>query len=234
MDNRISSISYPLDFKCKPYTRYYWRVTVEADNEESATSECAWFETAKLEEAWEGKWITKGTLDTQNPLFKKEFVLHEDIEDARIYACGLGLYELFIDGAKIGNEYLTPNCNNYAKWLQYQTYEVSLKKGKHIVTASLGNGGYKGKFSLDNKENIYGDRFKLILELRDHRKLICSSDESWQVSKGCIIENSIYDGEIYKPSLYKEEAIHVQLLEGDYDKLQERLSLPLVVKEKLR
>lgn len=75
---------------------------------------------------------------------------------ARLYLCGLGLYEAyFTDGektetdilksAKIGEEYLTPYCNNYNQWLQYQTYDVTAQMQREgVLSVLLGNGWYKG------------------------------------------------------------------------------------------
>ena len=80
-----------------------------------------------------GKWITCGSRMERHPIFSKRIIPRGKVKKARLYLCGLGLYEAyFTDGektetdilksAKIGEEYLTPYCNNYNQWLQYQTY----------------------------------------------------------------------------------------------------------------
>ena len=120
----LSSVDCPLPIATQPRTRYWWRVTVCADNGEIATSEPAWFETAKEDEPWQGKWITTGQ-DDIHPLLRRTFTLEEEPVRARIYATGLGLYELSVNGQKAGDEYLAPGCTAYDKWLQYQTYDVT-------------------------------------------------------------------------------------------------------------
>jgi alpha-L-rhamnosidase len=233
----ISSLAYLLPAKLQPCTRYYWTVEVWADNGETAISEVNWFETAKMEEEWQAKWIGCKEIKTENPVFVKEIELDQDTEQARIYACGLGVYEIYINGEKVGNEFLAPGCNNYAEWLQYQTYEAGLKKGKNRIAVSLGNGWYKGKFGLELKENIYGDAFKLLMEMRlffkDGSTRVFGTDESWKVVQGDVSFNNIYDGEVYAPSPNEKKQYPIEVLDDGYDKLSARLSLPVVVKMEL-
>lgn len=55
---------------------------------------------------------------------KKEISLSKEVKKARAYVCGLGLYEMEINGITTGNEYFAPGCNAYDKWIQYQTYDI--------------------------------------------------------------------------------------------------------------
>lgn len=179
----------------RPYTRYYWTVQVRSGQGEEASGELCWFETAKEKEPWEAKWIGCRSQEKRHPVFSKEFVLSKEVEKARLYICGLGLYEAYINGRKAGDELLTPYSNNYHAWLQYQTYDVTelltqvsaaeepaARKPLAQVSASrkhsgqksaklevwLGNGWYKGRFSYDDStgKGYYGDDWKLIAELR--------------------------------------------------------------------
>jgi alpha-L-rhamnosidase len=121
----IDSLAFELTIELKPYTRYYWRVAVWADNGEVATSEAAWFETAKMEKAWNGKWISPELGSNIHPILSKKIYIEKSIKSARAYVCGLGLYEMNINSEKCGDEYLSPNFNAYDKWLQYQTYDIT-------------------------------------------------------------------------------------------------------------
>ncbi|MEY8745710.1 alpha-L-rhamnosidase N-terminal domain-containing protein [Bacillales bacterium AN1005] len=149
----INSLAFELPLELMPRSRYFWRVEVWADNGEHATSETAWFETAKLSEAWKGTWITPKFNKTIHPILKKSLLLKGTVASARVYVCGLGLYEIYINGLKAGNEFLTPNFNNYHKWLQYQTYDVTelLQTGQNEISVRLGNGLYKGRFGFDGR-----------------------------------------------------------------------------------
>ncbi|MCC8046120.1 MAG: glycoside hydrolase family 78 protein [Clostridiales bacterium] len=119
------SLGYRADFELRPYTRYYWTVTVRTDKGEEATGETQWFETAKRDDAWIGRWITCNNEIKRHPVFEKEICPAKPVRQARLYICGLGLYEAYFDGMRIGDEYLTPYSNDYNEWVQYQTFDVT-------------------------------------------------------------------------------------------------------------
>ncbi len=201
---KINSLGYKPKMKLEPCTRYYWRVSVWADNGEFGVSEIAWFETAKMGEAWQGKWITTPFDKEIHPLLHKSFEVPSKIKSARIYATGLGVYELEVNGTKVGDEYLAPYFNDYHKWLQYQTYDITnlLCEGKNAIGVMLGNGWYKGRFGfIDQLKELYGDKFGLLCEisitLEDDSQLIIGSDSSWVCHPSPITQSSIYDGEVY-------------------------------------
>ncbi|SDD53716.1 alpha-L-rhamnosidase [Paenibacillus sp. CF095] len=234
-----NSLAYELQLELKPRTRYFWRVEVWADNGEHATSETAWFETAKLDETWKGKWIVPEMNKDVLPVLKKSFLLHGRVSCARIYVCGLGLYEMYINGLKVGNEFITPGFNNYHKWIQYQTYDVTalLQSGQNEVSVNLGNGLYKGRFGFDgHSSELYGDVFALLSEMvityNDDTTEIIYSDNSWTAGQSLIVSGNLYDGEIYDSTLNPTKIYPVQEVEIGYERLKARLSLPVVMKEK--
>ena len=234
---RIQMIGTNLQIAPKPRTRYYWKAEVWGDNGEYAVSDAAWFETAKMEEAWEGKWIGTGRPESGNPVLVKEFTAKKDYKSARIYVTGLGLYEMYLDGKRVGNEYLTPGCTDYNQWIQYQTYEVEIKRGAHRLEVSLADGWYMGRFGLDHAENNYGDRHKMILELvmqdgeGGEDKIV--SDESWEAETGGVVSGNIYDGEVYAPGPNPSARHGVELLDGPTQRLTARYGQPVVIKEEL-
>lgn len=240
-----------LPFVLKPRTRYYWTVEVWGDTGDYAKSDAAWFETAKMDEIWEGKWIGSTAGEDKNPVLVKEFSVKEDYPDSRIYVTGLGLYELYLDGERVGNEYLTPGCTDYNQWIQYQTYEVHIAAGAHRLEVHLADGWYKGRFGFDGgAENIYGDRCQMILELimknvnvranatasdgvtGREEKIV--SDESWEIGAGDVVFSNIYDGEVYAPSSGGKPHRRAEVSEGPTDRLTARYGLPVVIKEEIR
>ncbi|MBM7655534.1 alpha-L-rhamnosidase [Neobacillus cucumis] len=238
---RIDSLAFKPTINLKPRTRYYWRVTVWADNGEEATSETAWFETAKLAEAWAAKWITPDLDKETHPVLTREFDLSKEVVSARAYVCGLGLYEMEINGEKAGDEYLTPNFNAYDKWLQYQTYDITdlVRMGQNSVEVSLGNGLYKGRFGFEGGETeIYGNQFSLVCEIviqhADGNTTIINTDDSWKARKSPILFSGIYDGEIYHAEATDATSYNVKEIDLGHDRLKARLSLPVVVKEELK
>ena len=121
---------------------------------------------------------------------------------ARLYICGLGLYEAYYNGRRIGEEYLTPYSNNYKSWVQYQTYDVSdLLKEEGVLSVLLGNGWYKGRFGFAarRRKGIMEMSGSCSLELRlvyeDGTVENIGTDESWQVRRSTITFSNLYDGE---------------------------------------
>lgn len=248
----IDSLAFPLPLKLEPCTRYYWRVKVWADTGEQSQSDVAWFETAKLDQPWQAEWITPDWEDKKvHPLLRRTFALPSEAVSARVYATGLGLYELEINGKRVGNEHLTPGYNAYDKWIQYQTYDVTglLQTGENAIGAMLGNGWYKGQFGFDGgKDCIYGDTFALLCEIvvqcKDGSIQVIGTDGSWKATAGPVMNSGIYFGEIFDanrqiagwslPGLDDRAWSGVRPIDIGFDRLEARRGLPILVKEELK
>lgn len=224
-----------------PRTRYHWRVQVMADSGESAWSELAWLETGKRGEPWAARWIAAPFDKDVHPLFSRGFSLREKPVRARVYAVGLGLYELSVNGRPASDEVLAPFYNDYGLWLQTQTYDVTalLGPGENRLEALLGNGWYKGRFTyVEGAKALYGDRMQLLLELRveyaDGTEWVLGTDESWRCRPSPVLESGIYDGETYDARLQAPgaEAAAV-LVDAPAGETQDRLSPPLRVCRRL-
>ncbi|MGN1021851.1 MAG: family 78 glycoside hydrolase catalytic domain [Aristaeellaceae bacterium] len=225
-----------------PRTRYYWTVAVRSDAREEAESDLNWFETGKLDEPWQGRWITCGRDEPRLPVFCRSFALPgRPIRDARLYICGLGLYEARINGRRVSDEYLTPYCNNYAQWVQYQTYDVTeLLTRDNRLEVALGDGWYKGRFGFTSRPGdpgYYGDAWKLIAELRvrfaDGTEQVLGTDDAWTVTRSRITFSNIYDGEHRDDTLPDLPGEKATLLEEAIP-LCERMSIPVRVQEELQ
>lgn len=236
----IDPLAYALPMELKPRTRYYWRVEVWADNGDHAVSEPAWFETAKLDEPWKGRWIVPEMAPDIHPVLRHRFDLVGEIAAARAYVCGLGLYEMELNGIKAGNEYFTPHFNAYQKWLQYQTYDITelLKQGENRIAVTLGDGLYKGRFGFDGASEIYGHEFALLCEIvvtyKDGTTVVIGSDTSWTAAQSKIRGGNLYDGEIYDATFESTDLFAVREGQLGYDRLTARLSLPVVLKEEVK
>ncbi|MCH5352537.1 MAG: family 78 glycoside hydrolase catalytic domain [Acutalibacter sp.] len=199
----ISSLGFEAPMELKPRTRYSWEVTVWADNGDCASAS-DWFETAKETEPWQAKWIAADFQDKeQHPLLKKDFAISGEIVCARAYACGVGIYELEINGQKAGDEYLLPGYHCYDANLEYQTFDVTdlLTSGENTVGLALGPGWYKGDIVFDRYHDLYGDTMQAICELhilkKDGSEQVVISDESWKSYPSPVLFSNIYDGEHY-------------------------------------
>lgn len=244
----IDSAACMPDFIPEERTRYFWKVEVWDDVGDFGISDSAFFETAPNEIC--GKWITAPFEKGVHGIYRKKWEINEkaeEIKTARLYIAGMGLYEAYLNGKKVGEEYLTPFYNDYNHWIQFQTYDVTkmLKSGNNELGIMLGNGWYKGRFGfIDKLDRLYGDTQTLICELkitlRNGNKITVSSDESFQCQKSPVLSSSIYDGEAYDANIVSEENQWISAVISDEEiqkwsrKLTPRYSLPLITHEALK
>lgn len=144
-----------------------------------------------------------------NPLFRREFPVKPGLVRALVHVSGLGQYEMFINGAKVGDQLLAPGWTNYKKTCLYDSYDITnmLKLGANATGISLGNGMY----------NIVGGRYtkfkgsfgplkaiaQLRLEYTDGSLETIGTDASWQVAPGPITFSCVYGGEDYDARVEK-------------------------------
>ena len=248
-DPLLSGIAAEVPVKPAPYTRYYWTVEVRGDCGDGAVSGVNRFETGKMGEPWLAQWITPSFGDKGiHPYMRKDFTIRGRVKSARAYVTGMGLYELEINGTRVGCERLTPYCNAYDSWVQYQTYDVTgaIREGGNAVGAMLGNGWAKGRFGLGKTEPIYCDSFALLCELRiiteDGDLIVIGSGPDWKCAKSPVAFSGIYDGEVYDANAKKDgwslpgygdsgwETVNL-FDDNRLGPVTDRLSLPVVVKE---
>jgi len=190
--------------------RYYFRVMISDEKGDcSLWSSPSYWEMGLLKsEEWIADWIT--TNNERNPqeyepaiYLRNFFSIKKKIKRARIYTSALGLYELNLNGSRVGDYYLTPGWTSYNKRLQYQTYDVSnlLKKGENALGIILGDGWYKGDLMWDQKRNFYGKKTAAILQLhlfyQDGKEEVITTNQNWKSNTGPILMSEIYHGETY-------------------------------------
>ena len=186
-------------------TRYEWSVAVKNNRGETAQlAKPAAFTTGILSNAWTAKWISMNRTDNDPlPIFRKTFDRDpkKKIEHAVVHICGLGHFELNINGKKVGDHFIDPAWTNYRKTCQYVSFDLSdlLQPGENVLGVLLGNGMY----------NVPGGRYKKFTGSFGMPKMICQlhvkytdgseqiviSDESWKASLGPIVFSCVYGGE---------------------------------------
>ena len=209
---QLNFLGTEADFRPGPMTEYFWTVSVRSDAGEEAVSEEYHFETGKMDTPWTGKWITCDSSEERHPVFYREISPKGAVKKARLYICGLGLYEAYWNGEKIGDEYLTPYCNNYRNFLQAETFDVTKElQERGTLSVELGNGWYKGRFGFDSASFTYGKDWKLIAEVHltyeDGSKEIIGTDDTWMVKRSNITFSNIYDGEHRDDTLPETEPV---------------------------
>ena len=187
------------------------------------------FETGRMGTPFAASWITDGSyrftekkVSPRPMLFRKRTVLAGDpqkIARARVYVTALGLYELSIDGRKVGEDYLTPGFTSYRNEMQYQVYDVTdrlsqpgqksdqAQDTREIALEATVTGGWAvGSYTYFRRNRVYGDKQAFLCELRityiDGTEQIIGTDKSWKVTtEGPLKEADIYDGEVYDASI---------------------------------
>lgn len=218
----------PIHFCPDVETRYWFEIRctdIRSDRcyfETGTKFDCPFIETAE---------------EVTHPVFFRSFSCKQIVK-ARLYVTGLGLYEATLNGKRVGSEYLTPNCNDYDAYVQYQTYDISeIISAENKLEIALGNGWYKGRFGLKHRENIYGSNYicaaKIVLWHADGSKEVILTDESWQARTSHTLSGNIYDGEIIDDTIDCEKTYSVKFCKKKYA-VTERISLPVVIKKQIK
>ncbi|MDR3140912.1 MAG: glycoside hydrolase family 78 protein [Tannerellaceae bacterium] len=199
----------------QPHTGYYWVVTGwDEKGTKTLTSDTAYFETAKFSAAdWSAGWITDSHDKEYEPapLFRKKVTINKEVEKARLYIAAAGYYEAFINGSRVGVNYLDPGYTHFDKRILYVTHDVtySLKPGENIIATVLGNGWYNEQSvaTWNFHEARWRNRPRMMCELRvtytDGTVDTFGTDESWKTSTGPYLYNNLYSGDIYDARLDK-------------------------------
>lgn len=210
---------------------YYWKVmTWDNHGNASAWSKPAHWQMGLLTTTdWQGaKWIAYEELPAERvnvlpvdgkkddylgnnvlPLLRKDFTVKKKLQRATAYVCGLGQFELHLNGQKVGNHFLDPAWTKYDKQAQYVTFDVTeqLRKGTNTVGAMLGNGFYyvppvKNRYRKLKSSFGYPKLLCcVVLDYQDGTSESVVSDASWKTAAGPVTFSSIYGGEDYDARL---------------------------------
>ncbi len=194
--------------------RYYWQVQVwDNQGRTSAWSEPAYWEMGLLQASdWKARWITPNLQEdpaksNRAPVLRRVFEAKKNVASARLYASAMGLYQLELNGKRVGDQYFTPGWTAYDFRYQYQTYDVTaqLKPGKNCVGALLGDGWFRGNMAWGHNRNSYGTKLALLAQLvityKDGKQDVIGTDENWKATTGPILTSDIYNGETYDARL---------------------------------
>ncbi|MBE6381212.1 MAG: hypothetical protein E7047_09825 [Lentisphaerae bacterium] len=138
------------------------------------------------------------------PVFRKCFTAGK-FAKAECAICGLGYFELRINGRKVGNDLFVPCNTRYDVRSEYMVYDVSeyLVEGENVVDVILGNGTFC-QITNDvfrSEHAIWKSDPKFLLDLQLDGQSVLVSDRAWKVAHGPIVSNSIRTGEDYDARL---------------------------------
>jgi alpha-L-rhamnosidase len=214
--------SYLIPFKGKSLESgkdYWWRVMVwDNKDKPSIWSNVAhWGMGLLFPSEWKAKWIGSSWRGTA-PLLRKSFMVRKEVASAKAFVTGLGYFEFYLNGKRVGDDYLVPNFTtstdreglktgyisidtkfkNYrVLYLSYDvTHQLQVNR-QNVIGAILGNGFYDINCSWTLPFGPVRFYCQLEITYKDGTKDIVCSDESWKAKRSPIVMNGIYDGEIY-------------------------------------
>ena len=181
--------------------RAWWKVRLWDDRGRPGPfSEPDWFELALMEQSdWQADWVGHPGSSSQGALYlRRAFVLDQEVDKARLYVTGLGWYEARLNGQKVGRQVLDPAPTDTNKRVLYNTHDVTdlLRRGPNVLAGILGHGWHGAQKFFAQLEVVLADG----TEVR-----VCTGGEDstheWTPLHGPIVEDSIYDGEVYDSRL---------------------------------
>lgn len=153
---------------------------------------------------WTAQLIGPSDSTIASPQLRGSFTsASRDIARARVYATAQGVYELEINGARVGDHELAPGWTAYESRLRYQTYDVTdlVRQGENVIGAWLGDGWWRGHLGWDGRRALYGDRLGLLAQLEvdyaDGTRQVVATTPDWTWSAGPIRSADLYDGESF-------------------------------------
>ena len=196
--------------------RCFWKVSVwDATGSQSAFSEPAMWSVGLLgKEDWKGDWIGlpipegfaesgDNTSSPPPPYVRSEFTLDKPVVRATAYVTARGLYALYLNGSKVGEDYFSPEYTDYFTRIQYRTYDVTdmLHQGANAAGAIIGEGWFSGRIGWLEARGLYGDHNSVLAQIEvehpDGSHTTFVTDASWKGSEGPIRQSSMLMGEDY-------------------------------------
>lgn len=178
---------------------YYWKVRIRCGGIWSEYSQPAVFETALLDsQLWQGRWIGMPNDSRAVGMFRTDQRLDCKVEQARIYLASDGYVQLWVNGNKVGNDFLDPANADHNEHVFYRTYDITsyLQKGDNAIGVMMGHGWSKhprfllqGYIWLENGERIS----------------VQSNFQDWIFLISPILSATIYSGEIYNANYERPE-----------------------------
>ena len=206
---KISSDKQLVVYDGKPleaYQKYYWSVKIwNQDNNQISCLNPAHFEMGMMKaENWKGSWISdsRDIQKKEAPYFRKEFEIKKKIKKARAYVAAAGLYELYLNGQRVGDHRLDPTYTRFDRRNLYVTHDITpYLEENNAVGVVLGNGWYNHQSTAVwyFHEAPWRARPRFCMDIKvtyeDGTEDTFSSNRDWKTHSGAVIFNSIYTGE---------------------------------------
>jgi hypothetical protein len=189
----------------------FWKVRVWDKSRKVSdwSSSASWTMGILSAADWHAEWIASPT-NCETLLLRREFTVKSGLRRALVHVCGLGQYELTLNGSKVSDDLLAPGWSKYDKTCLYDTHDIAsqLREGQNVAGLFLGNGMYNVHPGRYTKFTGSFGPLKAIAQLRleyaDGSVEIIGTDGQWRVAPGPITFSSIYGGEDFDARLVEK------------------------------
>ncbi len=221
----------------KSKTKYNYRVRTTNNYGDVSPFVYGNFTTGLMGEPVSGKWIGQKQRPEKVAAYINK-VNCEEFKTAYIFATAYGIYEIYINGQRVGESFFTPGLTNYNKRLQYQMFDVRdyLKKGENEVKVYLGKGWCCGRYPFQTDLKGFKDFPAFILQMEIDGHTVLKSDETWKYYDSPILFSELYDGEIYDSRIentYQNEGL-AEIIDYEYDNLVWNIGSQVKVVEEIK
>lgn len=222
-DKQISSESVLIPYLGQPLKSgkdYYWCVrTWDEDGKVSKWSQVATWGMGLLKPTdWKAQWIKPAKTTTNAPMLRRTFYIGRKVKQAKVFICGLGFHQLYMNGKRVGNDELVPNISNYSYRSDLHTHAIALndefegyrvlymsydatdllKSGNNAIGVLLGHGWAKPDKHIASHFTDPCLRCQINIEYTDGtNEVVAPTDNSWKVKNSAIHYNGLFQGELY-------------------------------------
>ncbi len=199
---------------------YFWCVrTWDEEGKPSKWSDVASWGMGLLKPTdWKGQWISPAKTTDNAPLMRKEFQIGRQVKQAKVFICGLGFFQLYMNGSRVGNDELVPNISNYSyrddldkhaiivldkfegHRVLYMSYDVTdlLRKGQNAIGVMIGHGWAKPDKHIASHFTDPCLKCQINVEYTDGTtEVLAATDNTWKVKPSAIHYNGLFQGELY-------------------------------------
>ncbi len=227
--------------------RYEWSVKVWTDLGETPWSTPSWFETGLLDpDEWKAEMISPS--DTERPdaghrpayRMRGDFDCPQKPTRALVRATAHGIYELFLNGERVGDHELTPGFTEYRKHLEVQTFDITdlLANGSNEVEANLSDGWYCGQHGFTRAHDGFGQRLALLVQFEftdaDGSIRVFGTDGSWEWGFGSITKADLIEGQDVDQRRDVDKWTSVEVVAADRHRLTSSPAGPVRTIERIR
>lgn len=150
----------------------------------------------------------------KRPVRFRKSVEIDSVESARLFATAWGIYDVHINGQRVGDQLLTPGWTSYHHRLAYQMYDISahLRPGVNDIVGHVAEGWYSGRLGKSNR-NVWGGDIGIMLQLEVDGGVVCATDDSWNCELSTdLLESEIYNGEVFETRPGEAQPLSVRTL----------------------